>query len=235
MSRLRLGLELEFIGPDCHYLTRALRLQGLHAVARWHGNHEWSVGTDGSVFEDRDVERITEYDHPHFHLNDDNGVELRSPILDPDNPDDIEQLKKACDVLVRYDCQPTKTSGMHVHLSCREDGAKVNLEGLSAGIEEKYRRFVYRRRRHWCARGWGYTKENAIRVLFNNEDYEDPDDTHVEIRIFNSTTDFAKIMRRINGVVEIYRDNLILPEPIREDTGNGTIRRRRRRRSAVTT
>jgi hypothetical protein len=82
----------------------------------------------------------------------------------------------------------------------------VNLEKLGNGVEKGFRRFAYKERNNYCAPGFSDSKRNAVRMVCDKivgDRYAYGN--HTEIRIFNSTTEYAKIMRRIESVMKLFR------------------------------
>lgn len=100
----KFGVEIELglkDGATRATVSSALRAVGLGGTAQGysgHDEHYWVVKTDASVY---------------------NGVEVVSPPLDFDNPEQRAQVTTAVRAIQPH-CQPVPSAGIHVHIESRD-------------------------------------------------------------------------------------------------------------------
>jgi len=194
MSQLpvKIGVEIEFVGPTPDLITHVLRkrykIPSTTSRSTGYDPSRWTFGHDGSIYES-----YSDGDD----LSEDNAVELRSPILDPCRLKTLERILSVLEPISVV----TKSSGMHVHISCPVREAEVDAVLISKALDKKYRKEIWRGRARYCLRGAGLSGEKyrTVNVVRGN---------HIEVRVFNSSLDFGVVHSRINEVVRLYRSHL---------------------------
>lgn len=98
---MKFGIELECWSPvKCSETQTFLSKKGIPV-----GYNKWDVREDGSL-----------YDGPAGFR----GVEIVSPILDTDCPDDIRMIRKICDLIQNKGFRVDHHCGFHVHLDAKD-------------------------------------------------------------------------------------------------------------------
>lgn len=114
---MKIGIELELWSPK----TKAALADSIKKKARsvlieeyrQYDNGKWSIIGDGSL-----------YDGP----NGFKGMEIVSPILNTDYPEDIRSLRKLCDALQTIGCVVDNHCGLHVHF----DAADMSVDDVKS-------------------------------------------------------------------------------------------------------
>lgn len=206
-SPIRFGVELEFYAPilDGDILVRRIKNAGIEdVILDINDSDQWVVSWDGSVLETRVIG--TPRNSLRQQCENGMGFEVKTPILGM-TVSCLREFKKVVGALSSIEgAAPTYTSGMHVHISA-DNQWELDWEEFTNRIERRYRRFVRPSRADYCgSTSWHWRGDEFASV---NRHEGSP--SHAEVRIFNGTLDWGKIMRRVRGVYEIFDETLKKP------------------------
>lgn len=124
----RFGIEIETIG-DPNRALEELQNTGLSIVDQRHthmgsSSHAWTLKRDGSL------------DAPQSGW----GLEIVSPPLDFDNPQERGQVDKIVAALQAAGCTPHRSAGIHVHIeAAHEDGHEMTAKEIAAVVRFTYK------------------------------------------------------------------------------------------------
>jgi len=197
---VRIGFELEFCGPSNDRMLRIARDAGIEVMDNgwYHGGRypdKWQLTNDGSV-----TSTLTNTDCDELNrrgVDDYCGLELRSPRMTPLSPQMpvLRQLLR----LWRPLCLITRSSGMHVHISCPQSGATLDADRLAEMLDDRYRHMLWSQRREYTREGYSsINRYHTVRLVNGRRN-------HVEVRIFNGTMNYRIIQRRLRKVWRMYR------------------------------
>lgn len=186
MIPIRLGIELEFIGPDTDFMSLLFFQKFKRNLGYESSMRGWSYDEDCSA--------------GNF------GMEIRTPAFK--SLREVAQLRRPLSV-IRHFCWLTNHCGMHVHLSAPRR-MRLDLAPFADAIWRRYGRQIACGRRQYCRKGFfdeyevqdtGDRWRSVVQVNKN----------HVEVRVFNGTLDYETVYRRVSEVAAIYRHFLFLP------------------------
>jgi len=197
---VNVGIEFEFAGKNRKFIYDTLKQTGVKIGIQsdyWMGDYpltkQWKLCFDGSV---------TEVLGPMDKIA---GLEIKTPIFDPRDTVVRNDMRKILKRLKSIGCFVTKSSGLHVHISCPLEEFRVRRNVLSMLIEKHFRKFVNDCRKHYCKPGCSQEKYSSIRVFPIDRCRGDITRNHVEIRVFNGTMDTDTALSYLDRAVKYYR------------------------------
>lgn len=120
---MKIGIEIEFYSPKTISATAAhlrSKIKELKIDTFVSYSNAWKITTDGSLLD------VTGF----------YGMELVSPILDTDKPEDLRMVRKVCEVLQAMGSTVNSSCGLHVHV----DGTELSVEEIKT-IFHRYTKF----------------------------------------------------------------------------------------------
>lgn len=197
---VNVGIEFEFAGKNRKFIYNTLKQTGVKIGIQsdyWMGNYpltkQWKLCLDCSVTDALGpMDRVA-------------GLEIKTPIFDPCDVIVRNDVRKIMKVLKSIGCFATKSSGLHVHISCPLDDFSIRRNVLSMLIEKHFRKFVNDYRKSYCQPGCSQEKYSAIRTFPIDTYRGDITRNHVEIRIFNGTMDANMALSYLDRAVKYYR------------------------------
>lgn len=200
-TKVKIGVELEFVAPVTNTKKFNAAMKNLvgedryKPIMRYNKNDgdKWVLGKDASV-KPTGNQRGTGMA----------GFELTSPIIDLSSKEDVEELRKVCDLLANvFGAEVNSTCGTHVHMSfpvtsASDEMCKHFAKCYRRNEEDVFDKVVPYRRRADHARYSMSVNENYIwdryqKVNFNNVT-KNSKQMHLEFRQLDGTIDFDKIM-----------------------------------------
>lgn len=140
-------------------------------------------------------------------------AELRTPIYK--NIKQLQKLKIIVNYLSKF-FEIYKFNGMHIHIST-DKKYKLNYKKFQKDIWRQFSKNIWPTRLKYCRNfeltinGYNfYDCKGCVHKVNGN---------HAEVRIFNSTFNFALIEKRVKKVIELYRKNVMLKEKVHARIG----------------
>ncbi len=190
---VRIGFELEFAGPGYDTLLRDAHQAGLDVIGPNEDNsgyRKWQLVRDESVMGSAAAgicDRIPDCC----------GLELRSPRMTPMSPQ-MPMLRRLLS-LWREKIEITRSSGMHVHISCKLRGATLDANRYAEMLGRRYGAIQWENRLRWANPGYSTVNRYSCVRLVNQRD------NHVEVRVFNGTLNNRIIQRRMRYCWRFFR------------------------------
>lgn len=195
--KVKFGVELEFLGLDSNtaqekFKQAMIKLVGIdkyNVRLCYHHNEgdKWDLGTDSSL---------------HANQSGFCGYELTTPILDFDNQEDIDTLKRVIELIyINFKAYTNKTCGTHIHMSF--DVPKVTPELIKKfawsyknSEDTLYNKIVRKDRvdNTYCrsvnpdSTSYRFSKLNFTNAKVNSNNL------HLEFRQLQGTLDYNRIM-----------------------------------------
>lgn len=133
-------------------------------------------------------------------------AELRTPIYK--NIKQLQKLKIIINYLSKF-FEIYKFNGMHIHIST-DKKYKLNYQKFQKDIWRTFSKNIWPRRKIFC-RNFSLTFSGYNNLAIKGCVHK-VNGNHAEVRIFNSTFNFALIEKRVKQVIDLYQKNVILTE-----------------------
>lgn len=181
MIPIRLGIELELIGPDSCFMQEFFKRRLKINLKDWSRKNVWAYMEDASCYDGDAV-----------------GMEIATPAFR--SMRELRSLEKVLDAVGRF-CWVNRSCGMHVHIST-PGRYELDERGFADAVWSRYGKDVRHGRKQYCRPGVGDSEDDRWRAV------SVVDGNHVEVRVFNGTLDYRVVQDRCEEVIKLYRSFL---------------------------